>query len=78
MRRCTGHKVTKGLEHDRSEKRCRTAFATAVQIRPRYDMAFGKIPETTCGGAFFGVKIGFVFELIISDKHGLSGWFNAG
>jgi hypothetical protein len=56
-----------------SEKRCRSAFATAVQIRPRYDMAFGKIPESSWERDFFGVKIGFVFGWFSFEKHGLSG-----
>jgi hypothetical protein len=39
--------------------------ATAIQIRPRYDMAVGTIPGLTWERGFFGVKIGFAFKLIL-------------
>ena len=54
--------ITEGA---RSKKRFRTSFATAVQIRPRYDLAFGKIAERMWERGIIGVKIGFAFKINI-------------
>jgi hypothetical protein len=57
--------VTEITEEGRSKKRCRTSFATAVQIRPRYDLAFDKIAERMWERGIFGVEIGFAFKINI-------------
>jgi hypothetical protein len=38
-----GGDIQRLVIRERPEKRCRTAFATAVQIRHRYDAALGKM-----------------------------------